>query len=120
MKILHLMLCVMFLVFAGLQWNDPDPLPWALAYVAVAVSCGLVAFGKRPKWWLWGLTIGIGAWMLITLPAFLQWAQGGFPNITGQMEDTRPIIEETREFLGLLITFLVMLSLVLPRQRQPT
>ena len=34
MKILYLVLSVMFLVFAGLQWNDPDPIHWTLCYLA--------------------------------------------------------------------------------------
>ena len=39
--------------------------------------------------------------------------RGGFPNIAGQMKDSRPIIEETREFGGLVIAFLVMLFIAL-------
>ena len=54
--------------------------------------------------------------MLIASPAFFRWVQEGFPNIAGQMEDSRPIIEETREFLGLLIAFIVMLTLALPKR----
>ena len=113
MKILFLVLSVMFLVFAGLQWNDPDPIHWTLCYLAIAVSCALAAFGMFPKWWLWGVTMIIGVWMLIASPAFFRWVQGGFPNIAGQMKDTRPIIEETREFGGLVMAFLVMLFIAL-------
>lgn len=113
MKILYLVLTVMFLVFAGLQWNDPDPIHWTLGYLAIAVSCALAAFGKYPKWWLWGVTLILGIWMLFASPAFFRWVQGGFPNIAGQMEDSRPIIEETREFGGLLIAVVVMLSIVI-------
>lgn len=113
MKLLYLILSVMFLVFAGLQLNDPDPIHWTLCYLAIAASCAMAAFGKYPKWWLWGVTAIIGIWMLIASPAFFRWVQGGFPNIAGQMEDSRPIIEETREFGGLVIAFLVMLSIAL-------
>ncbi len=113
MKILYLVLSVMFLVFAGLQWNDPDPIHWTLCYLAIAISCALAAFGIFSKWWLWGVTIIIGIWMLIASPAFVHWVQGGFPNIAGQMEDSRPIIEETREFGGLVIAFVVMLFIAL-------
>ena len=118
MKILYLVLTVMFLVFAGLQWNDPDPIHWTLCYLAIAVSCSLAAFGKYPKWWLWGVTLILGIWMLIASPAFFRWVQGGFPNIAGQMEDSRPIIEETREFGGLLIAVVVMLSIVIRGARR--
>lgn len=116
MKIVYLILCVMFVVFAGLQLNDPDPVHWTLAYLAIALSCALVAFGKFPKWWLWGVTVIMGIWMLAASPAFFRWMQAGFPNIAGEMQATRPIIEETREFLGLVIAFVVMLTLALPRR----
>ena len=120
MKIIYLVLCVMFLVFAGLQHNDPDPIPWTLGYLAIAVSCALVAFGKYPKWWLWGVTAIIGIWMLTASPAVFRWMQGGFPNIAGEMKATVPIIEETREFFGLVIAFVVMLTLALPRRTVPS
>ena len=121
MKILYLVLTLMFLVFAGLQLNDPDPIHWTLCYLAIAVSCGLAAFGKYPKWWLWGVTVIIGIWMFVASQAFVRWVQGDFPNITEKMEDSRPIIEETREFGGLVIAFVVMLSIALrgARQRPP-
>ena len=118
MKVLNIVLTLVFLVFACLQLNDPDPIHWTLGYLAIAVSCALAAFGKYPKWWLWSVTAIIGVWMLTASPAFFRWMNGGFPNITGQMEDSRPIIEETREFLGLLIAFAVMLYLVIAGRRR--
>lgn len=111
MKIFYFILSLMFLIFAGLQWNDPDPVHWTLCYSAIAVSCGLAAFGKYPRWWLWSVTIIIGVWMLTASPALYRWVSGGFPNIAGRMEDSRPIIEETREFGGLVIAFAVMLAI---------
>ena len=116
MKIIYIILSVMFLVFAGLQLNDPDPIQWTLVYLAVAISCALVAFGKHPKWWLWGVTVIIGIWMLTASPGFFRWVQGGFPNIAGEMQATQPIIEDTREFFGLVIALVVMLTLALPRR----
>jgi len=118
MKVLNIVLTLIFLVFAGLQLNDPDPIHWTLGYLAIAVSCALAAFGKYPKWWFWGVAAIIGVWMLTASPAFFRWVRGGFPNITGQMEDSRPIIEETREFLGLLIALAVMLYLIIAGRRK--
>lgn len=112
MKITYLILSLVFLVFAGLQLNDPDPVPWMLVYVAISISCALVAFNKPAKWWLRGVTAAVGVWMIYASPAFFRWAGGGFPDIAGQMEDARPIIEETREFLGLLLAFAMMLVLL--------
>ena len=118
MKFLYLILTVLFLVFAGLQWNDPDPIHWTLGYLAVSVSCGLAAFGKYPRWWLWSVTVVIGVWMLTTIPAAFHWVLQGEPDITGEMKATTPIIEEMREFLGLLIAFVTMVYLVLAGRKR--
>lgn len=113
MKILLLLLTFVFLVFAYLQLNDPDPIHWTLGYLAIAVSCGLAAFGRYPKWWLWGVTLTFGIWMLLAAPGILHWAQQGFPDITGEMKASTPVIEDSREFLGLLIAFAVMVFLIM-------
>lgn len=111
-KIILLLLTAMFVVFAYLQLNDVDPIHWTLGYLAIAVSCGMAAFGKYPRWWLWGVTAIIGVWMLIASPGLIAWVQQGFPDITGEMKASTPVIEDSREFFGLVIAFVVMLALV--------
>ncbi len=32
MKILYWILAALFLLFAAVQYNDPDPIPWMLLY----------------------------------------------------------------------------------------
>lgn len=113
MKVLNITLTLVFLIFAYLQLNDPDPIHWTLGYLLVAASCGLAAWGKYPRWWLWSVTVIIGAWMLTTVPAAFQWVHQGEPDITGEMKATTPIIEEMREFLGLFIAFGAMVYLLL-------
>lgn len=117
MKLLYIFLTMVFLVFAGLQLNDPDPIHWTLGYLSVAVSCGLAVFGKFPKWWLWGITAIIGAWMLIASPGVIHWVEQGFPNIAGTMKAGTPVIEDSREFFGLAIAFAVMLWLALASRK---
>ncbi|MBS1936489.1 MAG: transmembrane 220 family protein [Bacteroidetes bacterium] len=112
-KFIYLLLTAIFLVFAYLQLNDVDPVHWTLGYLAVAISCGMAAFGKYPKWWLWGITAIFGVWMLIALPGVIDWVQQGFPDIAGEMKASTPVIENSREFFGLLIAFVVMLPLAL-------
>ncbi len=117
-KFIYLLLTAIFLVFAYLQLNDVDPVHWTLGYLAVAISCGMAAFGKYPKWWLWGITAIFGVWMLIALPGVIDWEQQGFPDIAGEMKASTPVIENSREFFGLLIAFAAMLPLAL-RSRKP-
>ena len=49
MKILNIILCIMFLLFLGVQYNDPDPYLWMPIYGFVAYVCGLAAMGKYHK-----------------------------------------------------------------------
>ncbi|MCO5273742.1 MAG: transmembrane 220 family protein [Flavobacteriales bacterium] len=117
-KTMYLLLTAIFLAFAYLQLNDPDPIHWTLGYLAVAVSCSMAAFGKYPAWWLAAVTAIFGAWMLIASPGIIHWVQQGFPDIAGEMKASTPVIEDSREFLGLLIAFLVMLGMAIDGKRQ--
>jgi hypothetical protein len=46
MRILNLVLCAFMVLFAAAQYNDPDPLFWAVAYLIPAFWAGLA--GLRP------------------------------------------------------------------------
>lgn len=45
-------------------------------------------------------------------PGVIHWVQQGFPDIAGAMKASTPVIEESREFFGLVIAFATMLALV--------
>lgn len=56
MKILNLILTILFILFAAVQYNDPDPIHWMALYLFVAAVCGFAAFGKYNKYgsgWAW-------------------------------------------------------------------
>ena len=106
MKVAFWVLALIFALFALVQYNDPDPLLWALLYGGVAVHFTLAALGKlnRTVLWLWlGISV---AWMITLVPAFLAWMGMGMPNIAGSMQAEEPHIELTREFLGLAVAAL--------------
>lgn len=94
-----------------MQWNDPDPVPWVLAYGTVAAFCGLAAFGRRPRPLITVALVVLGGWMLWLAPGFLAWLGMGMPSIVEAMQVHAPHIEVVREFLGLLIAVLVLLLL---------
>ncbi len=103
MKVLFYTLAVVFLLFAAVQYNDPDPIPWMLLYGGVAVHFGLTAMGRlyRPAVWLW---LGVAlVWAASLLPDFISWIRMGEPSIVSGMKAEEPWVELTREFLGLLI-----------------
>lgn len=103
MKILHFTLAILFLLFAAVQYNDPDPAVWMLLYGGVALHFALAALGRlyRPAVWLW---LGVAlVWAATLAPDFLHWLRMGMPSIVQTMKAEVPWVELTREFLGLLV-----------------
>ena len=109
-KIIHAILVLLFILFAGVQINDPDPLGWILIYLGVSVSIILYMLNKDisiiP---LAGGVISIVG-MILLIPDFIVWLQEGAPTITGSMKATEPHIELTREFLGFIIAAIAYFS----------
>lgn len=102
-KTTNWILAVLFAVFAIVQYNDPDPLPWILLYGGVAVHFALAARGRlyRPAVWLW-LAAAL-VWAALLAPDFVNWIRMGEPSIVSSMKAETPWVELTREFLGLCL-----------------
>ena len=102
-KAAPIIITILFVLFAAVQYNDPDGWKWIILYLFVA---GIIAFGitgRRDKTViLAGLGLS-GIWMLTLVPDFNHWVQMGMPTIVEHMKAEAPHIELTREFLGLLI-----------------
>lgn len=120
MKIVNLILAVMFLLFAFVQVNDPDPVLWILIYGSMAVVCILAAFRVYSRIGLVILLVAFFAYAIILLPGFNEWLKQD--DKSALFDDIAKMdhiyIEETREFLGLLICCAVLI-LQLIRSRRP-
>lgn len=103
MKIVKIVLSVLFVLFAVVQLNDPDPWAWVALYTYVALLFGLAAAGRDRRYATIGGLAIIVIWMATLLPDFINWVNLGMPTITGSMKAESPHVELTREFLGLLI-----------------
>ncbi|MFN0214853.1 MAG: transmembrane 220 family protein [Saprospiraceae bacterium] len=103
MKNVFWTISVVFLLFALVQYNDPDPLLWMLLYGGIAAHFAMAALGRtfRPAIWLW--LGGALAWTISLSPDFIQWLRMGMPSIVETMKAEAPWVELAREFLGLLI-----------------
>jgi hypothetical protein len=113
MKYFNLGFCIIFILFAALQYNDPDPYVWIPIYMYAAVLCWLAFRNKFfPKWYITGILVyavyavykffdenGVWEWM----------TKHRAENIADSMKATQPWIEETREFFGLVILIIVLL-----------
>jgi CHASE2 domain-containing sensor protein len=105
----------LFVVSAALQYDDPDPIRWALLYVAAAVAC-VVSLRVRHGRYLAAL-VGFAAlaWA-ITLSGVLPELRIG--DLFRSMKADQPRIEQGRELIGLLIVFAWMAVLVLAHRRR--
>jgi hypothetical protein len=119
-KIINFLLAVMFLVFAYLQLNDPDPIVWIPIYGVMAVVCVLAMFHYYPRAILFSLVIFYTLYSFFYIPGVKEWlAQDDksqlFSNVA-KME--HPFIEESREFLGLMINVAVLVVyLIISRKK---
>ncbi len=105
MKIFNIVFVILFLGFAALQYNDPDPLVWITIYMAMVVVCLLAVQKRSYKILTIILAIIYIGYAAILSPALFTWWQSDDRGLL--FDDLAkmqfPYIEETREFLGLMI-----------------
>ena len=113
MKIFNILFVLLFIFSAALQYNDPDPYLWMPIYLYGAVLCWL-AFKNR----YYPVAYLIGIFLYAVYAAILFFAKDGVwdwckehnsESIVQSMKATKPWIEETREFFGLVILIVVLL-----------
>ena len=113
MRVFNGIFIALFVLFAVLQYNDPDPYIWIPIYLYAAFLC-YTALKKRynPLLYAVGFIVfgGYAAYLFFDKTGVLSWAtEHGAENIAQSMKATRPWIEETREFGGLALILVVML-----------
>ncbi|MBS1666660.1 MAG: transmembrane 220 family protein [Bacteroidetes bacterium] len=105
--ILNVIFCLAFAAFAYVNLNDVDAFLWVSIYVVASVFCGLAVFGK---YYPIGYLIAMAFYLVYAVKLFF--AKDGVrdwivkyrtPSIVETMQATKPYIEQTREFFGLLI-----------------
>lgn len=123
MKIFNLLFCILFLISAGLQYNDPDPYVWIPIYLYGAILCWL-AFRNQyyPKAYILGILVfsGYALYFFFTGNGVLDWVQKhNAENIAASMKASTPWVEDAREFFGLLILVAVLtVNLVYAKKRK--
>lgn len=100
------------MVFAFVQVNDPDPILWILVYGNMAVLCVLAMFKIFFKKWIVGTGVLYLIYAAFLFPGAWEWLQS--PDRSLLVDDLAKMqylyIEETREFLGLVICIAALIS----------
>lgn len=113
MKIFNIIFIILFVISAGLQYNDPDPYIWIPIYLFAAFLCYRAMQKKyNPALYIASLTVYTiyAAFLFFSSDGVLNWLnEHNAENIAQSMKATRPWIEATREFFGLMIAIIVLL-----------
>lgn len=107
LSILNAIFCIAFILFAYVNLNDGDSWLWVPIYMVASICCGFAIFNYfYPTVYL----IAISFYLIYAI--FLFFAKDGVrdwimkyrtPSLVESMQATKPYIEKTREFFGLLI-----------------
>ena len=122
MKIFNLIFCLLFIFSAALQYNDPDQYVWMPIYLYGALFCWLAFRNKfYPKAYIVGMIgyAGYALYLFCAKDGVLDWIkEHNAENIAETMKATKPWIEESREFFGLLILIGVLIINLIYAQRK--
>lgn len=112
MKIFNIFFCLIFIVFAALQYNDPDPYIWIPIYMYAAVLCWFAAKKQfYPTAYLVGIAVyaAYAVYKIFDTNGLIDWIKlHHAANIAETMKAEQPWVEESREFFGLLILIAVL------------
>ncbi|MEY3576764.1 MAG: hypothetical protein RL394_346 [Bacteroidota bacterium] len=112
MKTFNYIFSGLFVVCALLQINDPDPYLWIPIYGYVALVCFLNARGKYDSFAHIGTLIFcflFGLKLFFARDGVMAWFnQHEAESLVQSMKATKPWIEQSREFGGLLIISIVI------------
>lgn len=120
MKIVKIFFAVLFLLFAVVQFNDPDPLLWIIVYGSMMVVSIMSIYERYPTRIMVVMASGFLIMTILYFDGFNDWLKS--PDRSLLFDDLAkmqfPYIEEAREFLGLLICLAVLIFYFYLSKRQ--
>lgn len=122
MKIFNIVFALVFLLFVYVQFNDPDPVLWILIYGSMVVVCTMAIFNKyyRPVYII--LLVLFVGFSTIYIPSVMIWLQQD--DLSGLFDEVAKMehlyIEESREFLGLMICVGVLVFYLIHSRKRST
>jgi hypothetical protein len=112
MRFIYIVLCLLFVLFTGVQYNDPDFYIWMPIYIVPAIWAGLAAFKPEPL--RTGPARGLLALCIVLAFAASAWY---WPTAEGfWRQEVYWESETSREGMGMMIATIALL-LILPATR---
>jgi len=113
MKFFNIFFCIVFILFAAVQYNDPDPYLWIPIYLYPALLSYLRLVQKpisKMAYWAGFLVFGAYAiYKVFDANGIIDWIKfHNASSIATTMKAEQPWVEESREFFGLVIILVVM------------
>jgi hypothetical protein len=112
MKIFNFFFVFVFIVFAALQYNDPDPYIWMPLYLYAALLCWLATkkkFHKTAYWVGFAVYGSYAIYKIFDANGLVDWiTKHHSQNLAATMKAETPWVEESREFFGLVIILAVL------------
>lgn len=110
MKLFNILFTIIFLCFAVLQLNDPDPYLWIPIYGSMAAICMVSVFLKISNTIYKSMALIFTVYALALLPSVITWFRSDDRSeLFNELAKMRSLyIEEAREFFGLMICLSVL------------
>ena len=119
--IVNIFLALIFILFAFVQLNDPDPFIWFFIYLLTAILCTVSIFRKTPLALLYGFGLVLLFYAAMHLEFAVEWLMSeNKSELFGEMQKDKYYLEGTREFLGLLIAIFAVIHLIFQNKEQTT
>lgn len=123
MKFFNYFFCFTFILFAALQYNDPDPYWWMPIYLYTAFFCWQAARNKfYPKFYIAGIIVyaAYAIYKIFDANGLIDWIElHHAENIAETMKAEKPWVEESREFFGLVILIgVLVIDLIYARRKR--
>ena len=101
---------VVFILFAIVQLNDPDPIIWVILYALVAIISLIGNFRVLSRKLIYSLFFGYLIYAGYYFLYFIDFLQiENKEELFGEMVYEKPYLEGTREFLGLVLAAFALL-----------
>ena len=114
----HAIMTVVLIAMVWVQLNDPDPALWVAVYGYLTIACIIAAISKI-RWFY--LIMALVIIVLLMIPLFsgvIDWITVSDETILQGMDRSKPYLEETREFFGLLIGLIVIVVNMIHRKKR--